>query len=155
MLRLDEVQAQAHRASDKGEFTLEVLPQGEGRHLVALKVNRRVLAQAELEQPGRVNVTLLTLGAPVAYDRIVVTGAIDPQLLEHARKLARESGNDADVVRRRLREDLDASSGGGGGERDRDRDRDRDADGDGWDEGEDEGDGKDEGEGERDRGGRR
>ncbi|MCO5169465.1 MAG: protein kinase [Planctomycetes bacterium] len=126
LMELDELQVQAHAPRDKAEFTVEVTPVDRA-HEVSLRVGRRVVGQVVLEDLGdRARVNLLTLGAAVAYDRIVVTGALDPAVLERLRALSREVRHDPEALRRRVREERERAAEreqergpqrGGGGER--------------------------------------
>lgn len=123
LMDLEELQATAHAAREKAEFTVELTPVEGGGHELALKVGRRTAAQVVLEDiPERVRVNLLTLGVPVAYDRLVVTGAVEPKVLEELRRLAREVHQDPDALRRRVQEEREReaqrSAPGQDGERD-------------------------------------
>jgi hypothetical protein len=105
-MEFEELQAQAHAAREKAEFTVELTPVEGGGHELTLRVGRRVAAQVALEKlPEVVHVNLLTLGVPVAYDRLVVTGAVEPKVLEQLRRLAREVKQDPDALRRRVAEE--------------------------------------------------
>ncbi|MBX3471683.1 MAG: hypothetical protein KF878_32920, partial [Planctomycetes bacterium] len=110
LMDLEELQVQPHAARDKAEFTVEVAPLDHG-HEVSLRVGRRVVGQVIIEDLGdRARVNLLTMGAAVAYDRIAVTGALDPQVLERLRALSREVRHDPDALRRRVREERERAA---------------------------------------------
>lgn len=123
LMDVEELQAQAHAPREKAEFTVELAPVEGGGHEVVLKVGRRVAAQVAVDDvPERARANLLTLGAPVAYDRIVVAGAVDPSLLERLRRLAREVGQDVEALSRRVREEREREAAGRGREGDDDPD---------------------------------
>jgi hypothetical protein len=110
LLNLEEpVPAKAGRLStSKNEVTIEVAPAAEGMHHIVVKLGKRVMLEGDVEGvPAVVRPTLVTFGVTVPYDEIVISGTPEEPLLQRLREAVRESGGDAEAVRKRMREGAD------------------------------------------------
>ena len=105
LLNHDELQEQAMSVSRSPAFAVELRPDGKNRHVVVISVGRKELPPIELEEPDAIWLTLASLGSPVAWDEVTVTGTVREDVLERLRNVAKEVGAEPEALRKKLRED--------------------------------------------------
>ena len=102
-LNLDELDAQPGKMSSPA-FTVALRPDGKDRHQAAVTVGKRTFPEVELEQGDAVWITLATLGAPVAWDEITITGTVREDMLQRLRDAAKQVGSEPEALRKELKE---------------------------------------------------
>ena len=85
-------------------FAVELRPEGKNRHVVVISVGRKEMPPIELEEPDAVWLSLVSLGAPVAWEEVTVTGTVRDDVLERLRNAAKEVGAEPEVLRKQRRE---------------------------------------------------